>query len=486
MSILKSMTIRGKIIVVFAIFLTSVAALTIFDWWSIITIEQKFTVGEYFEDMFNDILEARRYEKNFLFYHDRGSLDENIIYINKALEISTHMNKDIARVIGKEYRQFQQNLLDYKTMIETFASQKDNMISEKQDEQIRLKGKVIGDFAEKLLSLKRERIHLALTGILGLPFVFLAIFVILSMLIIQLLFNRILKPLALIRRTLDRVAQGDFRPIDYEENARDEISMLIYAFNRMAGELESKQEQLVQSRKIAAIGTFTAGIAHELNNPINNISLTAETILEDYAPVLPEEGRELVGDVLSQAERAGEIIKNLLDFSRIEIPSFTTLNIVDVIQKTLKLVKNQIMLAGIRINTLFSQDMPSIQGNFRNLEQVFLNLFINAIQAMPEGGDIHLRALQDSEKYIKVEIQDTGPGIKPENLEHIFEPFYTTKAVGRGTGLGLAVTYSLLEKHGGHIEVHSEVNVGTTFSIYLPVSNGAETVQVKADDSSNP
>ncbi len=469
------MTIRGKIIVVFAIFLTSVAALTVFDWWSIATIEQKFTAGEYFEDMFNDILEARRYEKNFLFYHDRGSLDENIVYINKALQISTHMNKDIERVIGRESRQFHQDLLDYKAMIERFVSQKGDKISENQDEQIRLKGKSIGDFAEKLLSLKRERIHLALTGILGLPFVFLAIFVVLSMLVVQLLFNRILKPLALIRRTLDRVAQGELRPIDYKENARDEISMLIFAYNHMAEELESKQEQLVQSRKIAAIGTFTAGIAHELNNPINNISLTAETILEDYNEVLPEEGRELVGDVLSQAERAGEIIKNLLDFSRSEIPSFTPLNIVDVIQKTLKLVKNQVMLAGIRITTSFSEGIPSIQGNFRNLEQVFLNLFINAIQAMPEGGDIHVRALQDSEKYIKIEVQDTGPGIKPENLEHIFEPFYTTKAVGRGTGLGLAVTYSLLEKHGGHIEVHSEVNVGATFSIYLPVCTEMNT-----------
>ncbi|MFH0997011.1 MAG: hypothetical protein V1844_16175 [Pseudomonadota bacterium] len=193
---MKSMTIRGKIITVFAIFLTCVGALTIFDWWSIETIEQKVTVSEFFEDMFNNILEARRYEKNFLFYHDRRSLDENLVYINKAIDISTNMNKDIERVVGKEYRRFQLDLNDYKSMIEAFVSQQDSIVTEKQDEAIRLKGKAIGDFAEKLLSLKRERIHLALAGILGLPFVFLAIFVVLSMLIAQLLFNRILKPLA--------------------------------------------------------------------------------------------------------------------------------------------------------------------------------------------------------------------------------------------------------------------------------------------------
>ena len=466
---MKSMTIRGKIITVFAIFLTCVGALTIFDWWSIETIEQKVTVSEFFEDMFNNILEARRYEKNFLFYHDRRSLDENLVYINKAIDISTNMNKDIERVVGKEYHRFQLDLNEYKSMIEAFVSRQDSIVTEKQDELIRLKGKAIGDFAEKLLSLKRKRIHLALDGILGLPFVFLAIFVVLSMLIAQLLFNKILKPLALIRRTIDRVALGDLSPIHYEEKAKDEISMLIYAFNRMAGELESKQEQLVQSRKIAAIGTFTAGIAHELNNPINNIYLTAESILEDYNTLSESEGREMLSDVLSQAERAGDIIKNLLDFSRNEMPSFTELEIKEVIQKALKLVKNQAMLSGIGVESAISQDIPSVRGNFRNLEQVFLNLFINAIQAMPGGGTIMVNASRTSDQYIKITVQDTGVGIKPDDLEHIFEPFYTTKAVGRGTGLGLAVTYALVKKHGGYVEVQSQVNKGTTFSIYLPV-----------------
>ncbi|MBI5588974.1 MAG: HAMP domain-containing protein [Deltaproteobacteria bacterium] len=473
---MKSMTIRGKIITVFAIFLTCVGALTIFDWWSIVTIQQKVTVSEFFEDMFNNILEARRYEKNFLFYHDRRSLDENLVYINKAIDISTNINKDIERVAGKEYHRFQLDLNDYKSMIETFVAQQDSIVTEKQDESIRLKGKAIGDFAEKLLSLKRKRIHLALDGILGLPFVFLAIFVVLSMLIAQLLFNRILNPLALIRRTIDRVALGDLSPIDYEENAKDEISMLIYAFNRMAGELESKQEQLVQSRKIAAIGTFTAGIAHELNNPINNIYLTAESILEDYDTLSESEGRELVSDVLSQAERAGEIIKNLLDFSRNELPSFTDLDINEVIQKSLKLVKNQTMLAGIQVSTSFFQDLPNIRGNFRNLEQVFLNLLINAIQSMSGGGSITIRTSRESEKHLKIMIQDTGTGIRPEYLEHIFEPFYTTKAVGRGTGLGLSVTYALVKRHGGYIEVQSQVNVGTTFSVYLPIPDSGGQV----------
>ncbi|MFZ3045968.1 MAG: ATP-binding protein, partial [Desulfatirhabdiaceae bacterium] len=216
-------------------------------------------------------------------------------------------------------------------------------------------------------------------------------------------------------------------------------------------------------------------IAHELNNPINNIHLTAETILEDYDSVPPAEGKELIGDILSQAERAGDIIKNLLDFSRSEMPVFTELNIRDVLQKTLKLVKNQIMLTGISVEIDISEDIPVIQGNFRNLEQIFLNLLINAIQALSEGGHITIRALQDSDQFILIDIADNGTGIKPEDLDHIFDPFYTTKAVGHGTGLGLAVSYALVKKHGGHIEVKSRVKAGTTVSVYLPVTRPAES-----------
>jgi len=206
-----------------------------------------------------------------------------------------------------------------------------------------------------------------------------------------------------------------------------------------------------------------------LNNPINNIYLTAESLLEDYGTLSESEGKELLSDVLSQAERAGDIIKNLLDFSRNEMPSFADLDINEVIQKALKLVKNQTMLSGIGVETAISPDIPSVRGNFRNLEQVFLNLFINAIQAMPGGGSIRVSASRTPDQTIKITVQDTGIGIKPEDLEHIFEPFYTTKAVGRGTGLGLAVSYALVKKHGGYVEVQSQVNSGTTFSIYLPV-----------------
>ncbi len=463
-------TIRGRIVAVFVACLAFVVILTVFYYWNLFSIERRLGIAENFEDLFNDILEIRRYEKNFLFYRDGDSLKQNISYIGETKEITVKLAVDIAQVIGEqELQRFRNNLDSYKGMMEANQNRLERKASQIEVEKIRAKGKELVDFSQNLLRIKRERIHRALTRTLSIPIAFVGSLVLLLTLIFQLVVKKILKPLALIQRTTEDVARGNYTPIPHEEKRRDEISELIAAFNKMAGEIESRQEEVVQSRKIAAIGTFTSGIAHELNNPINNIYLTAETLLEEYTNLSDAEANELILDVLNQADRAGEIVKNLLDFSRNERPSFTDLNIAVVIDSTVKLVKNQIMLAGIGLERDIPGDVPAIRGNLRNLQHVFLNLLLNAIQAMPGGGSIGVTASQDSPDYIRVDVKDTGIGIKPEDLERIFDPFFTTKGVGRGTGLGLSVTYSIVKAHGGYIEVGSELNVGTTFSVFLPV-----------------
>lgn len=377
---------------------------------------------------------------------------------------------DIAKVISEEQLQkFRSNLDSYKGMMEESRDRIERKASQIEVEKIRAKGKELVDFSQNLLRIKRERIHRALARTLSIPIAFAGILVVLIILIFQLVVKNILKPLALIQRTTEDVARGNYIPVPYEARRRDEISELIAAFNKMAGEIDSRQEEVVQSRKIAAIGTFTSGIAHELNNPINNIYLTAETLLEEYSTLSDAEANELILDVLSQADRAGDIVKNLLDFSRSERPSFTDLSIAAVIDSTVKLVQNQIMVAGISLDKKIPGDMPAIRGNLRKLQHVFLNLLLNAIQAMSGGGSIVVQASQDSGDYLRIDVKDTGTGIKAEELEKIFDPFYTTKGVGRGTGLGLSLTYGIVKEHGGYIEVESEVGKGTTFSVYLPV-----------------
>ncbi len=463
-------TIRGRIVAVFVACLAIVVILTGFYYWNLFSIERRLAIAENFEDLFNDILEIRRYEKNFLFYRDRDSLKQNISYIGETKEITAKLAADIAKVIGEEELQrFRSNLDSYKGMMEENQKRTEGKARQIEVEKIRATGKELVNFSQNLLKIKRMRIHQALKRTLSIPLAFATSLVLLIALIFQLVVKNILKPLALIQQTTEDVAKGNYTPIPYEAGRKDEISELIAAFNKMAGEIESRQEEVVQSRKIAAIGTFTSGIAHELNNPINNIYLTAETLLEEYTNLSDAEANELILDVLNQADRAADIVKNLLDFSRSERPSSTDLSIAVVLDSTVKLVKNQIMVAGIGLERNIPGDVPAIKGNLRNLQHVFLNLLLNAIQAMPGGGSIEIAVGQDSSDYIRVDVKDTGTGIKPENLEHIFDPFFTTKGVGRGTGLGLSVTYSIVKAHGGYIEVRSEVNVGTTFSVFLPV-----------------
>lgn len=335
---------------------------------------------------------------------------------------------------------------------------------------IRREGQQMVQFAQKLLRYKRQRIHQALQHTMVIPAAFLGIFTLVLLGIGLLVTRNILRPLALIQRNTERVAKGDFHPIDFKPRRHNEVSDLVKAFNRMAEEIETRQEELVQSRKIAAIGTFTSGIAHELNNPINNIRLTAETLLDDVENLTPVDTSELGLDILNQADRASDIVKNLLDFSRMDRPQFSSFTIREVLDSTYKLVKNQIMVDGIALQTQVPADLPPIKGSLRNLQQVFLNLLLNAVQAMPDGGAINVAATLEPNDFLRVDVSDTGKGILPEDLENIFDPFYTTKEVGQGTGLGLSVTYGLVKKHGGYIEVKSEAGQGTTFSVYLPVS----------------
>ncbi len=459
-------TIRGRLILVFVLSLGFVFSLAVLYWWSVESIKSKLVLSERFEDLSSNVLELRRFEKNYLFYHDVNSLEESKKYLSYIDQLLSDLGGHIERVAGKPaYQQFIKTYKAYKEVIT--CCEAENVPMNIDQEKLRSLGKELVDFTGRLLDMKRKRIHRALSRTVPVPFALLGTFLIVLVIIIRFVSSRLLKPLALLQETTKRVARGDFSPIPYACEGDDEICMLIQAFNHMARELETNQEALIQSRKIAAIGTLTAGIAHEINNPLNNIYLTGEALLEDYSHQLDPEGKELLLDILNQAERASDIIRHLLDFSRKDVPSMTQLDLHEVLRKSVRLVKNQIMLTGIKLHLQLPEGLPAIEGNLRNLQQVFLNLFLNAIQAMPEGGEIDVRVVDEDEQFVRVDITDKGCGIRAEDLEHIFEPFYTTKGVGRGTGLGLAVTYSLVKKHGGHIEVHSELGKGTTFSVYL-------------------
>jgi two-component system, NtrC family, sensor kinase len=306
------------------------------------------------------------------------------------------------------------------------------------------------------------------------PLASIACLVLLVVIIFRFVTTGILKPLSLVESATEKVAKESFTPIAFDKDRKDEITRLIASFNRMVDELDSRQEQLVQSRKLASIGTLTSGIAHELNNPLNNISITAESMALNYLEMSRPQMYEMIDDILTQADRASQVVKNLLDFSRTQQSCLMDLDIGQVIDRTLTLIKNQLTVAQIRVEKRVSGDLPAVRGKQQELQQALLNILLNGIQAMPEGGTVTVDAGCDPQGKIRIDITDTGSGITPDALKHIFDPFFTTKASGQGTGLGLSLVYSIIRSHGGNIKVRSEVGQGATFSIFLPVIDPKE------------
>jgi len=461
-------SIKGQFFAVFALTFLSVSVLTALNLWSLTTVKNRLLLSERYDDLANDILEVRRFEKNFLLYGDARDISESLDYLRSIDEIVQELSSDMVDLFGRgAVAEFTEALHTYEATMAAFDD-----APEKNREAIRTQGKAMLDISERFLTIKRQRIHQTLVRTTILPFAFMAVFLGLMILTVKLVSQGLLKPLDVIRATTERVARGDFSPIVYEAHHIGEVAGLIEAFNRMSRELEANQEDLLQARKIAAIGTFTAGIAHELNNPINNISLTAETLLEDHGESLDDDGQELTRDIVAQAERAGDIVRNLLDFSRTERPVFMSLPPVRIAASTVSLIKNQIMLSKVKLMLDVPDELPFVRGNMGNLQQVFMNLLLNAMQASPENSTITFAAEEEEPEdvagFIRFDVRDNGAGIAAETLEHIFEPFYTTKEVGRGTGLGLAVTYAIVKRHGGRIEVTSEPGKGSVFSVYLP------------------
>jgi two-component system, NtrC family, sensor kinase len=233
---------------------------------------------------------------------------------------------------------------------------------------------------------------------------------------------------------------------------------------------------VARAEKLAAVGRLAAGVVHEINNPLATIAACAESLekrIEEGAfneSPDAEDLREYLGLIRDEAFRCKTITNGLLDFSRLRAGQRVPVDVTDVIKATARLVTHQQRGDNIQIVIEAAAGLPSVSGDVGQLQQAVVALATNAIDAMPEGGTLTLRAIR-SDSRVLVQVRDTGIGIAPENMTKIFDPFFTTKDVGRGTGLGLAVCYGILSDHGGRLDVRSTLGVGTTFTITLPVAD---------------
>jgi two-component system, NtrC family, sensor kinase len=225
------------------------------------------------------------------------------------------------------------------------------------------------------------------------------------------------------------------------------------------------EDQLMQAEKLSSIGLLAAGIAHEVNTPIAGISSYTQMLLKETSE--SDRHRPILKKIEKQTFRAAEIVNGLLNFSRLSDTQFRSLDINQLIHDSLALLDHQLQRNHIKVESRLSDALPPVFGNTGKLQQVFVNLFLNAQDAMPYGGELDIQTGM-IESMIVVDISDTGLGISEENLKRIFDPFFTTKAVGKGTGLGLAVTYGIVQEHGGRIFVDSDFGKGTHFRLKLP------------------
>lgn len=236
--------------------------------------------------------------------------------------------------------------------------------------------------------------------------------------------------------------------------------------------LNTAQAQLLQSAKLAAVGELSASVAHEINNPLYAARNSLYLIEQDLPPDAPQRGYLAIAQ--QELGRIARIITRMRDFYRPSRSELASTNINSILRETLELVQTHLRHGRITTTTSFDPDLPLSIAHADQLRQVFLNIILNACDAMPRGGELRvttqlIKARQDAPDTIGVIISDTGVGIAPEHRPHLFEPFYTTKP--QGTGLGLAISAHIVTQHGGRITVESEVGKGTTFTILLPVNS---------------
>ncbi|OGO18002.1 MAG: hypothetical protein A2Z15_08225 [Chloroflexi bacterium RBG_16_50_11] len=263
--------------------------------------------------------------------------------------------------------------------------------------------------------------------------------------------------------------------LEHHLEAYEEIITLNEKLNEYIERLQKTQQQLIQAAKLSSIGQLSAAVAHELNNPLAGMLIYTRLMKEKLAKNIidKEKLQSNLDKIESAIEYSTSIIHGLLDFARQTEPLLRPVTVARAIDKALSLTAHQIKMKTIEV---VREDAPSqslVVADFNQLVQVFLNLILNAIQAMSEGGKLTISLSQDND-WVRVSVRDTGYGITSENMEKLFTPFFTTKEEVKGVGLGLAISYGIVERHRGKIEVQSEVGKGTTFTVVLPAYKGEE------------
>ncbi len=468
------LTIRRKVVLGFILSLIAVLLVGYVGYRNLVRIERKLRFVESAQELHHAILEVRRYEKNFLLYGLIEDHEAAIDYLELGKAIFLKVQPDVRGLKGAiQLEKLQQEMDSYGQLWKELGAltKSQNATLRQKDEielQLRRTGKDLVDLSLKLANFEHSRIIQIIQYLKTHLVYMLLIVLLLGLFLIILVTRMILRPLRVIEKTTQRIAKGDFKPIPVAQT-KDETQSVVMAFNTMIAELENHQEQLVQAQRLSSLGILTSGIAHQLNNPLNNISTSCQLFIEGVVERDLANIETLFTDIDHEVDRARDIVKGLLEFSREHDFQLGWVNLERLVSRSIKLVSSELP-AGVKIASEIPPNLD-IYVNIQKFQEVLLNLLLNAAQAIPDGkGRISIMARKD-QQTVEIDVQDTGAGISPEHLPYIFDPFFTTKEVGVGTGLGLSVAHGTVERHGGTLTAKSKVGEGTIFTIKLPLKS---------------
>jgi two-component system NtrC family sensor kinase len=430
----------------------------------------KLRFAEIADSLNASFLRMRLSEKNYFLYKDPSELSSIKDELKESHVKVESLSPDILKAIGEEnWKKLKLYLNEYEQEINGLG--KNNKTGPDIQMSIRESGRELRLFSENMIRLERKRINQILSASKKTLLAFFCFIILVAITSSYLFFSKMFKNLRRIEKTACAISEGNFKKI--EGNIQDnELGSVMKAIDTMCEELETRHEQLIQSKKLASLGILTSGVAHELGNPLNNISMVAQTYLELYDRLRKEDKIGYMNTVLEESERIKKIVQNLLDFSRPKKADLKVANINNVIRNSLKLVQNTLDISKIESQLDLREDLSPVFIDEDKIREVLVNLLSNAVHAMPSGGTVFIRTKPAKDNII-IEVEDTGKGIPQEFISYIFDPFFSTKGA-EGTGLGLSISYGIVKRHNGKMDVKSKVGVGTTFVIELPIYSGRE------------
>lgn len=479
----RNSSLQMKVVLGYYAISAIVLCLSLFTLVELRFLERRVEGGDLVSGLLNNVLEMRRFEKNWLLYRQKEDVDHILDYAT-LLQQTLHTSAIADLVGGGQVQQIQSLLTAYEHLVtDEIRGHASHLSPTVLEDRLRVLGKNLVDRAEEIAERERFLIRSALEQHRTLLLLALSVVMVVIALLGRILSRMVVTPLKQMEVSMAGIVAGNLSTLTIPSEDR-EIRSLTAAFNRVLEELALRHKQLLRSEKLAAMGTLLSGVAHELNNPLSNILTSCQILQEELPGDENTFHQELLGQIDLQVQRARNIVRSLLDFSRDRPFHWEPVGLNELLKEVIRFNKGN-----IPPEVSVQVEIPSglhLLGDRQRLQQIFINLLVNAVEAISGPGVVRFSArlptkalLQSDDPlvvscrrlrdrpWVEIHVQDSGMGIDPAHLERIFDPFFTTKPVGKGSGLGLSMVFEMVEEHEGAILVESQPGQGTLFRLCL-------------------